>query len=702
MPNDYIFQDHYRMTKPTKEQLRSFEDNYTPSDPDSNVLEVTFEATHSALYNPWKRFYLPSRMQQGTDSFVKGRKPKKILKHHNSEEDPVGIIIGAEYVPTIPDSLKNNKDVSLMTSTGVSISRQVQAADRFIQSGIPFEDGWEGLGFVKLRGLIKDEKTINQIYNELFDSVSTTFNSPDAVFCSTCTQNIAKDGWCEHEPGETYKDSETGISSMCTLIPAIFDYKELSLVVFDADPLTSITIESKDSAKPYSISVSDWKKDSNTKETNSSFEFRDSVTYKEEHMAFDITTLSDTERTIFDLIKGFRPEGKDEDLADFAKSIAGELNEDGILPNQVEAELEKEKAVEYLLEAFETKDQKIDGDAICDEMQKELQLMKDEGILSEEDFVAADAKLSTEARKKLSKSTFCGPERSFPVPDCAHVTAAKRLIGRYKGPGNKASILACVNRKAKALGCNSSSDSEPDQGNVNILPCNEDSLKKMEDDKLRNLFHSTELELIGRNLKMQRECSDCAKHIEEARVAKEELGKLRDKISDMENTFSVLRDELKRSYADYSDQVDKTVNLNVEKDLLKAEKVALVGVLTQKYDNLEDAMKELKDSKDIKQEESKIMDSFDLEAATLKLNDGMSREPSGQVDDPDKSGKKDNTQFDDELSESARVGIENIKDFIKQGQVDQAKRLYVKMKSFKLFNDDRTFQSFFADDDSAK
>lgn len=69
-----------------------------------------------------------------------------------------------------------------------------------------------------------------------------------------------------------------------------------------------------------------------------------------------------------------------------------------------------------------------------------------------------DAKLSTKKRKKLKSSTFCGPDRSFPVPDCAHVAAARRLIGRAKGLSatQKQSILSCVARKAKKLGCKSS------------------------------------------------------------------------------------------------------------------------------------------------------------------------------------------------------------------------------------------------------
>mgnify|MGYP001229968928 FL=1 len=63
------------------------------------------------------------------------------------------------------------------------------------------------------------------------------------------------------------------------------------------------------------------------------------------------------------------------------------------------------------------------------------------------------SKLSTEQRKKLRDDQFCGPERSFPVNDCDHVTAAKRMISRYKGPGDKGSIMACVKRKEKSLSC---------------------------------------------------------------------------------------------------------------------------------------------------------------------------------------------------------------------------------------------------------
>ncbi|MHA2217655.1 MAG: hypothetical protein ACXADW_14020 [Candidatus Hodarchaeales archaeon] len=63
-------------------------------------------------------------------------------------------------------------------------------------------------------------------------------------------------------------------------------------------------------------------------------------------------------------------------------------------------------------------------------------------------------KLTTKDRKKLKSSTFCGPNRSFPVNDCQHASTAKAFLGRSKfSASTKKRIAACINRRAKSLGC---------------------------------------------------------------------------------------------------------------------------------------------------------------------------------------------------------------------------------------------------------
>ena len=62
--------------------------------------------------------------------------------------------------------------------------------------------------------------------------------------------------------------------------------------------------------------------------------------------------------------------------------------------------------------------------------------------------------LTTKDRKKMKKGAFCGPGRSFPVNDCKHAATAKAFLGRSKfSESTKKKIAACINRKAKALGC---------------------------------------------------------------------------------------------------------------------------------------------------------------------------------------------------------------------------------------------------------
>ena len=71
--------------------------------------------------------------------------------------------------------------------------------------------------------------------------------------------------------------------------------------------------------------------------------------------------------------------------------------------------------------------------------------------------------LTTKDRKALKKSTFCGPGRSFPVPDCKHVATAKAFLGRSKfSKSTKQKIAACINRKAKQLDCSGDKKAKAD------------------------------------------------------------------------------------------------------------------------------------------------------------------------------------------------------------------------------------------------
>ena len=77
-----------------------------------------------------------------------------------------------------------------------------------------------------------------------------------------------------------------------------------------------------------------------------------------------------------------------------------------------------------------------------------------EAIERSERIIEQAKKLTTKDRKKLSKSQYCGPGKSFPVPDCQHVATAKAFLNRSKfSKSTKQKIAACINKKAKTLKC---------------------------------------------------------------------------------------------------------------------------------------------------------------------------------------------------------------------------------------------------------
>lgn len=60
-----------------------------------------------------------------------------------------------------------------------------------------------------------------------------------------------------------------------------------------------------------------------------------------------------------------------------------------------------------------------------------------------------DADLSPSRRKLLKSNAFCGPGRTFPVPDLAYADAARRLVPRFKGTAaQKTAILKAVTDKS--------------------------------------------------------------------------------------------------------------------------------------------------------------------------------------------------------------------------------------------------------------
>lgn len=252
------------------------------------------------------------------------------------------------------------------------------------------------------------------------------------------------------------------------------------------------------------------------------------------------------------------------------KNVEDDLNFD-IEINKAECYLEDEEKINMKINSFDI--DKVDGTWTEDDL-KMVDWLMDQ---MENDETLEDAKLTTTARKKLSAGTFCGPNRSFPVNDCLHYRVALSYLNRYKGPGDKSRIKACIERRGKKLGCPSAVKKTKDnKEGIDV----EDKLVKQFEDEINGLkefkdkYKTVKSEydvivkdketLVTEKQDLETQLSDKAKDIE---TLNEELIKFKgEKHQRLVDSLYELRVNLdKKDTKDLSDEEIKSYKENLSK-----------------------------------------------------------------------------------------------------------------------------------------
>lgn len=285
-------------------------------------------------------------------------------------------------------------------------ARYVQTADNEAwntdgHSPLPF-----GTGFIDLTFDVTDPDAVQKVLDGRFLTLSVGFDTK-SMFCSVCgTDWLQADHPCDHAPGVPFEITEAKRTRVVIphLITGDLVYDEASFVNRPANPLASIV--------GYQL-LADALKDSMP------WDIKDApVKFEELELCGKLYQIC---------------EPKDKESIAVSTMSDEEFAEMHLIDGMVEAGI-------------------VDLEGVQEYGYKQEHIDKKEGILLKAPH--NDAKLSTEQRKKLKGSTFCGPDRSFPVPDCAHYTAALRLLGRAKlSSDQKARVRACIERRGKSLDC---------------------------------------------------------------------------------------------------------------------------------------------------------------------------------------------------------------------------------------------------------
>lgn len=395
-------------------------------------LIVTVAATHAGIITRNNAFYRPDIMRRDLPNFTSGPFPKPVLLHHNESQDPVGRVKRSEYKDLSYKYLnplnefKNRYGGLVFTDAHVDKDKAFDQIDWVIKNLQPMKD-YVGLGYGELDLHITDAKAAEKILDERYLTVSVGFSTTE-VYCSICKSDWAADGRCEHTPGKMYDEAQMA------LVPFAFEYDEVSWVNSPADKYArTINIMETNiiEAPPTEINSVDFAtipillsvKDSKVYRLDSvevTQEITDVPKQIEKNEADEKTVISDNTEVIVN-----------DETSSETETIApstDETNDQTVTPN--DTELESNSPIK-------------DEISVWDET-------------TYDQFMAPllnDAKLTAEQIAALTLSDYCGPNKSFPVPDCAHVTAARQLLEKYTGPGSKDRIAANIEKKARTLQC---------------------------------------------------------------------------------------------------------------------------------------------------------------------------------------------------------------------------------------------------------
>lgn len=244
-----------------------------------------------------------------------------------------------------------------------------------------------------------------------------------------------------------------------------------------------------------------------------------------------------------------------------------------------------------------------------------------------------DSKLSGAARKRLPGSSFCGPNKSFPVPDCAHVTAARRLIGRASvSSSTKSKILECVSRKSTAMGCGKSKDAVIPEGIV--APLEEVKTVDNVDDCGCKESQTTIDTLTAQiaELTKQLEVSNTS-----VATVTGELDAVKKDHAGITKDLDSTRLELKLSHEDLQQMADQLFTAKEDNVKLLVDKVITFKQLSGEV--IEDSVKltdELTSQGEtiIKDHLTQVTAKVDMKKITDSINSGLTRNPSGAITDP--------------------------------------------------------------------
>lgn len=463
----------------SREKVKFIDSAMESSEGRMGGLVVTYDLSHSGrrINN---RVYSPAGQLAGVDSLMLPY-PKPILLNHDQSVDPIGRFIGGEWQDLTNLNYQHFENVGQISELrGAFDTYDFEKVYGLMKrNNLLTNANYSGLGRIRVQANIRDPKAIEKFLDGRYMTFSAG-STTDKHVCSICYSDWAQGDFCEHRHGKIY-DNE-----ICVFMTGSFQILEGSVVNTPADDLSQII-----SMEYYNDNNELQNLNFDTKMDPSTFYLSDSFfnLINDSEIKMEKIEESSVEKVETEVVVA-----KDSDTETTVEEVVAETVTDE-QTEEVEAKVVITDAIKEAIETqHETAIADVDGDinVLVDEVALDWYLLDCALTIELE-----DKTLSAEQRKELPDSAFCGPDRSFPVNDCAHVTAARRLVSRAKlSDAQKAKVLACVNAKANEMKCDMEEQKDTQELNnlkqeiidlKNNLEKEMNDLKKLLQDKLDRL-----------------------------------------------------------------------------------------------------------------------------------------------------------------------------------------------------------------------
>jgi len=396
-------------------------------------LEIEVDVTHGGYVNKNGYYYTPEGQAQAVLSFYSPY-PKPVLVHHDGARDPIGRTYAAAFV-LLPAAIDATTKDDMTTPKSK----------------------------IRVKSIITDEAAIEKILDKRYMTVSSGGSAKTMPMCSICGNPVNHDD-CDHDRNQVYDGKK------CHWKIGQMDYQEYSFENLPADnsdehvaSVVSMNLVQSDTTNSdvHGFDNPGAKEDA-LKQTTIKDSTESMTTCKKCNTAFDYTKQTEVTAGAVACPHCKINVSQTGDVISKASDSTGGTKMD-----------EKELA-DFLATLFQVLDECPgcgDESKVGTEWTDATEITQAEELGKEFDTIMetllGDAKLTAEQRKNMSSETFCGPNRSFPVPDCKHASVAMSYLGNPRVQAKYSSsvrsrIATCVRGKAKKMGCPMSKSGDSD------------------------------------------------------------------------------------------------------------------------------------------------------------------------------------------------------------------------------------------------